>query len=116
MEERKTSDVKILEEKCVTVQRLSAEALGKAQKYTRVGAREFFPFEYDEWTVENIKRACLSHVDVWMWASAQHNSTQMYCMGQTYADLLATMSCTRTQPGLKTIICKIHVCCCVNRH
>ena len=43
---------------------LSAEVSGKAQKYTRVGAREFVPFEYDEVTVENIKRACLSHFDV----------------------------------------------------
>ena len=48
----------------MTVQRLSAEVSGKAQKYTRVGAREFVPFEYDEVTVENIKRACLSHFDV----------------------------------------------------
>ena len=29
-----------------------------------VGAREFVPFEYDEVTVENIKRACLNHFDV----------------------------------------------------
>ena len=61
---KNTSGVKILEEECVTVQRLSAEVSGKAQKYTRVGAREFVPFEYDEVTVENIKRACLSHFDV----------------------------------------------------
>jgi len=59
-----TSGVKILEEECVTVQRLSAEGSGKAQKYTIVGAREFVPFEYDEVTVENIKRACLNHFDV----------------------------------------------------
>ena len=61
---KNTSGVKILEEECVTVQRLSAEVPGKAQKYTRVGAREFVPFEYDEVTVDNIKRACLSHFDV----------------------------------------------------
>ena len=61
---KNTSGVKILEEECVTVQRLSAEMSGKAHKYTRVGAREFVPFEYDEVTVENIKRACLSHFDV----------------------------------------------------
>ena len=41
-----------------------AEVSGKAQKYTRVNAREFVPFEYDEVTVENIKRACLNHFDV----------------------------------------------------
>ena len=61
---KNTSGVKILEEECVTVQCLSAKVLGKAQKYTRVGAQEFVPFEYDEVTVENIKRACLSHFDV----------------------------------------------------
>ncbi len=61
---KNTSGVKILEEECVTIQRLSAEVSGKAQKYTRVGAREFVPFEYDEVTVENIKQACLSHFDV----------------------------------------------------
>ena len=61
---KNTSSVKILEEECVTVQRLSAEVSGKAQKCTRLGAREFVPFEYEELTVENIKRACLSHFDV----------------------------------------------------
>ena len=48
----------------MTVQRLSAEVSGKSQKYTRVGAQAFVPFEYDEVTVENIKRVCLSHFDV----------------------------------------------------
>lgn len=61
---KNTSGIKILEEESMTVQRLSADVSGKAQKYTRVGAREFVPFEYDEVTVENIKRACLSHFDV----------------------------------------------------
>ena len=42
---KNTSGVKILEEESVAVQRLSAEVWGKAQKYTRVGAREFVPFE-----------------------------------------------------------------------
>ena len=54
----------ILEQESMTVQRLSAEVTGKAQKYTRVGAREFVPFEYEELTAENIKRACLRHFDV----------------------------------------------------
>ena len=61
---KNTSGVKILEKQSVTVQRLSAEVSGKAQKYTSVGAREFVPFEYDEVTIENIKRACLNHFDV----------------------------------------------------
>ncbi|KAJ7376738.1 hypothetical protein OS493_032793 [Desmophyllum pertusum] len=40
----------------LTVQRLSAEVAGKAQKYTRVGPREFVPFDEDEeMTIGNIK-------------------------------------------------------------
>ena len=44
----------------MTVQRLSAEVSGKAQKYTRIiGPREFVPFEEDEeMTIGNIKSAC----------------------------------------------------------
>ncbi|KAJ7380733.1 hypothetical protein OS493_007106 [Desmophyllum pertusum] len=43
----------------LTVQRLSAEVAGKAQKYTRVGPREFVPFDEDEeMTIGNIKSAC----------------------------------------------------------
>ncbi|ESO85514.1 hypothetical protein LOTGIDRAFT_155001 [Lottia gigantea] len=47
----------------IIVQRLSAEVSGKAQKYTRVGAREFVPFIYDEITIQNIKNACSSHYE-----------------------------------------------------
>jgi hypothetical protein len=44
------------------VQRLSATVSGKAQKYSRVGAREFVPFDqFEELTVENIKEACEQH-------------------------------------------------------
>ena len=43
----------------LTIQRLSAEVSGKAQKYTRIGPREFVPFEEDEgMTIGNIKSAC----------------------------------------------------------
>ena len=46
----------------IVVQRLSAEVSGKAQKYSRVGAREFVPFEqFDEISVCNIKKACMKH-------------------------------------------------------
>ena len=45
------SGVKILEQESMTVQRLSADVSGKAQKYTRVGAREFVPFDYEEITI-----------------------------------------------------------------
>ena len=34
----------------LVVQRLSAEVSGKAQKYSRIGAREFVSYEYEEFT------------------------------------------------------------------
>ena len=44
------------------MQRLSAEVTGKAQKYSRVGAREFVSFEeFGELTIQNIKDACMKH-------------------------------------------------------
>lgn len=43
------------------VQRLSAEVHGKAQKYSRVGPREFVEFSDMEMTVENIKNACTAY-------------------------------------------------------
>ena len=71
MKEKRTgkknnSGVRILEEECIVVQRLSGSAnvSGKAQKYTRIGAREFVSFEYDEVTGDNIKLAGLNHFDV----------------------------------------------------
>ena len=48
----------------ITVQRLSAEESGKAQKYARIGARVFVPFEFDDLTIDNIKIACLKHFAV----------------------------------------------------
>lgn len=39
----------------IIVQRLSSSVSGKAQKYSRVGPREFVPFEYEELTIDNIK-------------------------------------------------------------
>lgn len=44
----------------LVVQRLSAEVSGKAQKYSRIGPREFVPFD-DELTLDNIKQACEKH-------------------------------------------------------
>ena len=44
------------------MQRLSATVSGKAQKYSRVGAREFVPFDqFEELTVDNIKETCEQH-------------------------------------------------------
>ena len=46
----------------LTIQRLSSEVSGKAQKYARVGPREFVSFHADdELTIENIKSACEKH-------------------------------------------------------
>ena len=45
----------------ITVQRLSAEVTGKLQKYSRIGARVFVSYEFEEYTIENIKSACMKH-------------------------------------------------------
>ena len=52
---KNTSGIKILEQESMTVQLMSAVLSGEAQKYTRVGAREFVPFEYKEvtWKTSN---------------------------------------------------------------
>ena len=43
---------KLLKGKELTVQRLSLS--GKAQKYARIGPRQFVPFTEDELTIENV--------------------------------------------------------------
>ena len=48
----------ILSKAEVVIQRLSAEVSGKAQKYSRIGPREFVPFDNEEVTLANIKTAC----------------------------------------------------------
>ena len=46
----------------LTIQRLSSEVSGKAQKYARVGPREFVPIDTnEELTTNAIKRACKLH-------------------------------------------------------
>ena len=47
----------------IIVQRMSSTVSGKAQKYSRIGPREFVPFEkYDgELTLRNIMDACKTH-------------------------------------------------------
>ena len=47
----------------IVVQRISADVTGKAQKYSRIGPREFVQvgFDDDESTIEKIKGACLKH-------------------------------------------------------
>ena len=51
----------ILAREEVVIQRLSAEMSGKAQKYSRIGPREFVPYDYEEVTLANIKSACKKH-------------------------------------------------------
>ncbi len=51
----------ILKKEEIVIQRLSAEVSGKAQKYSRIGPREFVPYEYDEVTISNTKEACTKH-------------------------------------------------------
>ena len=48
----------------ITVQRLSAEVTGKLQKYSRIGARVFVSYELKEYTIENIKSACMKHFGI----------------------------------------------------
>ena len=43
------------------VQRLTSTVSGKAQKFSRIGAREFVPYPHDDLTVRGIKDACLFH-------------------------------------------------------
>ena len=59
---KKDSGKSLKDLETIVVQRLSAEVSGKAQKYSRSGAREFVPFdEFNEISIENIKKACMKH-------------------------------------------------------
>lgn len=62
--DKKKNEKSALNDNFITVQRLSAEVSGKAQKYARIGARVFVPFEFDDLTIANIKAACLKHFAV----------------------------------------------------
>ena len=46
------------------VQRLTTKVSRKAQKHSRIGARVFVPYEYEEFTIENIRNACQKHFAV----------------------------------------------------
>ena len=50
---------KVAEE--IVVQRTSGDVSGKQQKYSRIGAQEYVPFEQDELSIRNIKDACQKH-------------------------------------------------------
>lgn len=67
MKNKRTSKGKEKANKCflstgeLTIQRLSSSVSGKAQKYSRVGPREFVAFPHEELTLTNIKSACHKH-------------------------------------------------------
>ena len=58
---KKNDKGNILERQELVVQRLSSEVSGKAQKYTRVGSREFVQYDEEELSIEGIKAACEKH-------------------------------------------------------
>ena len=45
----------------MTVQRLSTNVSGKAQKHSRIGPREFVPYRKSDLTIEGIRSACADH-------------------------------------------------------
>ena len=53
-----------LPDNTITVQRLSVEVTGKLQKYSHIGARVFVSYEFEEYTIKNIKRACMKHFGI----------------------------------------------------
>ena len=72
------------------MQRLSAEVSGKAQKYTRVGPREFVSYQDNdgELTIEGVKEACekhfaLEHMSCDILASDQGPSVCQWSIFQT---------------------------------
>ena len=56
----------------IIVQRMTAEVTKKQQKYTRIGPREFVPFEFDEITFDNVVKACQKYF-------AAHIAKDMVC-------------------------------------
>ena len=45
----------------IIVQRMNADVTGKQQKYSRIDAREYVPFDYEELSFENVVKACEKH-------------------------------------------------------
>ena len=59
----RSGNANILKKGEIVVQRLSSEVQGKAQKYARVGPREFVSFPYEDITFKNLKDACRKHFE-----------------------------------------------------
>ena len=51
----------ILKKGELVVQRLSSDVQGKAQKYVRVGLRDFVSFPHEAVTIKDLKEACHKH-------------------------------------------------------
>ena len=60
-QKRKGRNLQKDSEEEIVVQPLSASVSGKAQKYTRIGSREFVEFGDHELTINNKKTACMKH-------------------------------------------------------
>ena len=58
---KKNENGNILERQELVVQRLSSEVSGEAEKYTRVGPREFVQFDEEERSIVGFKAACEKH-------------------------------------------------------
>ena len=57
-EKKGVKEIKISE---LLVQRPSTEPKPTTMKYSREGPRDFVPFEYEEVTIDNIKKTCQKH-------------------------------------------------------
>ena len=57
----KNKSASILKNGTITVQRLSSDVQGKAQKYARMGPRKLVPFSHKNVTIKNLKEACYEH-------------------------------------------------------
>ena len=47
----------------MVVQQLESEPSGVAMKYKKTGPKEFVEFNYDEFSIENLMKACLLHFE-----------------------------------------------------
>ena len=71
----------------IIVQRMSADVTGKQRKYSRIGAREYVPFDYEELSFENVVKACEKHF-------RSKVDKDMACVYETFPNT-----------GLKSVLC-----------
>lgn len=58
---KEKGNTKKVDHEFITVQRLSADVIGKAQKFGRMGPRQYVDYPHTDLTVEKLKNACLNH-------------------------------------------------------